>query len=191
VEQRWDKIGKKITLPPGTSPADIVAYIFGSDLIRLEGPYNGNRQRRADLYSMGSKLIAKFVKETKLVAYATGVTDGLEVPAQTRAIVAVLKELIWAYVIQSPALAAQQHGQREAIRSIFLTLFRALGDGKHYLFPAAFQDQARELHDNATPVQRARVTADAVASLTDQQALRLFQRLTASSQGSVLDPIVR
>jgi dGTPase len=106
VEQRWDKIGKKIPLPQGTSPADIVAHIF-DDLIRLEGPYNGTRQRRADLYSMGSSLIAKFVKETKLIADANGVKDGLEVPAKTRAIVAVLKELIWAYVIQSPALAAQ------------------------------------------------------------------------------------
>jgi hypothetical protein len=32
--------------------------------------------------------------------------------------------------------------------------------------------------------------ADVVSAMTDQQALRLHQRLTGSAQGSVLDPIV-
>ena len=36
----------------------------------------------------------------------------------------------------------------------------------------------------------ATLVADTIASMTDQQALRLYQRLTGLSQGSVLDPIV-
>jgi dGTP triphosphohydrolase len=63
-----------------------------------------------------------------------------------------------------------------------------------YMLPAAFQDRGEELgkqHEGNIPAPpRARLVADAISSMTDQQAIRLYQRLMASAQGSVLDPIV-
>jgi dGTP triphosphohydrolase len=41
-----------------------------------------------------------------------------------------------------------------------------------------------------TASRRIRLVADTIAGMTDQQALRLYQRVTGLSQGSVLDPIV-
>ncbi len=190
VEQRWPKIGRKSPLPAGTSPADIVASTF-DDIVRVPGPYDGTRESRAQIYNVSSELIDRFVSETRLQPPGPGVAEALDIPVRTRATVAVLKELIWHYVIEASALATHQHGQREAIRALFRILYEAHGDERPYLFPAAFQDAAKGLDAAAPAAERARLVADAVASLTDQQAIRLYQRLLASAQGSVLDPIVR
>jgi dGTPase len=97
-------------------------------------------------------------------------------------------------VINNPALAGHQHGQRRVIRTLFRALHEASSRGDFFLFPAAFQDRAEQLgrqHPGTIPAGPcARLVADAVSSLTDQQALRLYQRLTASSPGPALDPIV-
>jgi dGTPase len=189
VESRWPRISAKNGLGQ-MSFITIISNIF-SALIQVGGPYNGTKESRAQIYKVSSELINRFVTGTMVRKLATGITEALDIPQKLRAEVAILKELIWRYVIQSPALAAQQHGQREVIRSLFRILYDATDDGRHYLFPAAFRDAAQQFSTETASADRARLVADAVASLSDNQALRLYQRLTASSQGSVLDPIIR
>jgi dGTP triphosphohydrolase len=60
------------------------------------------------------------------------------------------------------------------------------------LFPALYREEAIELHGRGAldPARRARLVADTIAAMTDQQALRMYQRLSGMSQGSALDPIV-
>jgi dGTPase len=137
VERRWPKIGRKSPLPEGTSVASIVAGVC-SRLIRAKGPYDGTRQRRAELYEVTSSMIHELVSATRLRPPDAG-DDGLEIEPKLRCAVTVLKELIWFYIIESPSLAAQQHGQREAVRSLFWTLYEAHAKGQPYLYPAAFR----------------------------------------------------
>ena len=61
------------------------------------------------------------------------------------------------------------------------------------LFPPQFQEEAEEvLHKQGdfSPPRCARLAADTIAAMSDEQALRLYQRLTGLSPGSVLDPIL-
>jgi dGTPase len=104
----------------------------------------------------------------------------------------LLKELTWCYVINNPALAGQQHGQRRAIRTLFDVFVEAAQDRKWSLFPPLFREEAKSLDERGfmTPARRARLVADTIAGMTDLQALRLYQRLIGLSQGSALDPIV-
>jgi dGTP triphosphohydrolase len=52
-------------------------------------------------------------------------------------------------------------------------------------------ERLRRAHGSDIPKKhRIRVASDAVAGLTDQQALRMHQRLLGVLPGSVLDPII-
>jgi dGTP triphosphohydrolase len=65
---------------------------------------------------------------------------------------------------------------------------------KWALFPALYREEAIELTKQLKtipPDRRARLVADTIAGMTDEQALRLYQRLSGHSQGPVLDPIIR
>jgi hypothetical protein len=69
----------------------------------------------------------------------------------------------------------------------------AARDGRPYLFPPSYLQEAERLVKTRGYIPcgvRLRVAADAISSPSDHQALRLYYRLTGSSQGSVLDPIV-
>jgi len=178
-------------------PAEDVADTLDNFLqytVDIEGPYDGTRGRRQQLYQFSSSLIHKFVRGTSLRQAPDKDGKALERSDEILTQVDFLKEMIWCYVINNPSLAGHQHGQRLVIRVLFQALDQASMRSDFYLFPAAFQDRAEELseeHKGKIPAApRARLVADAISSMTDQQALRLYQRLTASSQGSVLDPIV-
>jgi dGTPase len=162
--------------------------------IDIEGPYDGSRSRRQRLYNCTSNLIHTFLSGTSLRDPENAGGKALERSEIILTLVDLLKELIWCYVIYNPSLAGHQHGQRQVVRTLFQVLNEACMDGRFFLFPAAFKDWGEELRDkhngNIPAAPRARLVADAISSMTDQQALRLYQRLTASSQGSVLDPIV-
>jgi dGTPase len=163
--------------------------------VDLEGPYNGTRERRQRLYALSSSLINEFVRGTKLRAAPGQDGQALERSEAVQNQVQFLKDMLWCYVINNPALAGHQHGQREVVRTLFKVLDNACVKYEFFMLPAAFQDRGEELgrqHEGKIPaVPRVRLVADAISSMTDQQALRLYQRLTASAQGSVLDPIVQ
>jgi dGTPase len=110
----------------------------------------------------------------------------------------VLKELTWFYVIQHPSLAAQQYGQRRIIRDLFGIFGEATrapaDEWVRKVLPNRFSDALRELETKSEPtytVTRIRLAADAVASLTEQQAIDIHSRLTGHDTRSVFDPIVR
>ncbi len=144
--------------------------------------------------SATSNLIHTFLNGTSLRPHQGAAGKALERTEELLTWVDLLKEMIWCYVIYNPSLAGHQHGQRQAIRTLFQVLNDACLKRQFYLFPAASKDRAEELaanhNGNIPAVARARLVADAVSGMTDQQALRLHQRFTGFAQGSVLDPIV-
>ena len=161
---------------------------------QTERPFSGTRSERRLLYEDISNLIAELVRDTRLSNFSNGKPAGLEISAETRTTVELLKELIWFYVIKNPTLGAHQRGQRTAIQGLFKVLNEAALQRELYLFPPSFREQAEELaefHKGKIPAEpRTRLVADTICSFTDQQALRMYQRLTGTSQGSILDPIV-
>lgn len=175
------------------------ARVFDSflhDFYSVEEPYTGTKAQRQLSYENMSRLIHKLTTETKLKAHPTDNGKALDIPMENFIVTELMKDLIWHYVILNPALGAHQYGQRKAIRAIYNVLSDAIADKKWYLFPPQFHADAEAMAgrgrgaDGQDPLRRIRLVADAVSALTDNQAMRFYQRLTASSQGSVLDSII-
>ena len=105
--------------------------------------------------------------------------------------------MVWRYVIDSPALASQQRGQREIVRTLFRTYKEAMSDKREAkrLVPGMFQRQLKEL--DAPPAdgapdgeaRAARLAADIVANFSDLEAVAMFRRVTGISPGSLSDPL--
>jgi dGTPase len=155
--------------------------------------YTGTRSQRGYLAEFTARTVADYVQGTKLVRPPGRNGKGLDIPSEFLTQVALLKELTWCYVIDNPALAGHQFGQRNIIKTLFEIFYDAACKRNWVLFPSQFREEAEDAlltHGDIPPPQCARLVADAIASMTDQQALRLYQRLTGLSPGSILDPIV-
>jgi dGTP triphosphohydrolase len=100
-------------------------------------------------------------------------------------------------VIESPALAAHQLGQKKAIQTLFRELHEAASERRWALFPPFFRERGLALYDERQtngelPAEdRVRLVADTIASMTDRQALLIYQQFTGVSPSSMLDPVVR
>lgn len=88
---------------------------------------------------------------------------GLEVPAQVRAEVALLKALALRYVMSDPRRLAMQEGQRQMLTQLVELLTRRAPEALDTVFHPAWEAAG----DDAA---RLRVVVDQVASLTDAQA---------------------
>lgn len=163
-------------------------------LFAIDEPYTGSADQRVSLRTFTSALIKRYVPETRLEF-----TDGrwrLVIKPAHALEVGVLKQLTWRYVIERPALAAQQHGQKAIIAQIYRT-FADAADPDVRSTPASLLpirtaeqlDSLRKAH-SSTPYSRARLVCDAICSITEDEAVRLHSRLTGQSLGSVLDAIV-
>jgi dGTPase len=188
--QRREKEGK-----PFVQQRPELDEIFRSfcDWLPTREPYTGTRSQRGNLAEFAAKTVSDYVQGTKLLRPPGGNGKGLEIPADFRTQVALLKELTWCYVIDNPALAGHQYGQRKIIRTLFEIFSEAASERNWVLFPPQFREEAEDVlrtEGDIPPARCARLVADTIAAMTDQQALRLHQRLTGQSQGSVLDPIV-
>jgi dGTPase len=106
--------------------------------------------------------------------------------------VELLKKLMSVYVFNNPALVAQQFGQRQVIRKLFEILFEAAQPSStdSGIIMQPFQDLLQSV-DVTEDRERARIVADLIASMTEQQALLFHQRLLGLSPGSVRDLIIR
>jgi len=147
--------------------------------------YNGARDQRRQLRNFTSILIGGYVRAAKLTDTAGGQTVVIEKDASDE--VRLLKYFARHYVIGLPALHAQQYGQKRIIRDLF-SIFLAEGKaGNFNLFPARLQ----YIWEDNSGDKPARLAADCVASLTENEAYQLHGRLMGTESGLVLDPIVR
>ena len=116
----------------------------------------------------------------------------LEILADERLEVEVLKQLTWRYVILRQGLATQQAGQEAIVTFLFEHFEAAIGDAKSLdkpHIPAGFKD----LFDTkgASKPDIRRIAADIVAGLTEQEAVMLYMRLKGYTSGSLLDLLPR
>lgn len=146
--------------------------------------YRGLRQQRADLRRATSLLVGRFITAVSLVPPGE---PGPRVRIEPSAVqeVAILKQLTWQYVINTPSLAAQQHGQRRVIRDLFRVFHHAIKpSGNRNLLPESYRE---EFASTQTDEDRIRLVIDLIASMTEQQALDMHRRLIGVALGSALD----
>lgn len=147
--------------------------------------YNGAREQRRQLRNFTSQLIGNYVRAISLTKDAGGPTVTITPEAADE--VRLLKHFARHYVISLPALHAQQYGQRKIVRKLFKIFLEEGKVGNLKLFPARLRYIWEDNHDD----KPARLAADCVASLTENEAYQLYGRLTGAESGLVLDPIVR
>jgi dGTPase len=156
------------------------------------GPYAGTREQRGRLRYLTASLIADYLRavEARTSPQGTEVT----VKPKQRNEVFMLKKLTWYYVIQNPKLATQQHGQRRIIRTLFLSFLRAVRQNDFNLFPISYREQLEAIDpnqlDEEKKVAKTRLVVDVIAGMTERQSVELYGRLTGTSLGSVLDPML-
>jgi len=152
------------------------------ELFPLLDAYDGSRSHRAALRRLTASLIARYVMETRVALTATGAS--LNIPDRHRAEVAILKQLTWYYVIENPALAVQQHGLRAVVRGLFEIYLNAnRPKGQLGIFPIDTQRQLNEADGSNSLVMR--IIADHIASMTEEQVITTYQRLTGVFPGRV------
>lgn len=126
-----------------------------------------SRSQLASLKNLTSTLIGRFAQAASVQS-----VDGLEslgVPDTTRDEIALLKGLVAVHVMSHTARQPIYHHQRDVVKTLASALSRDPG-----LMDAWFQaDYAAASGDQA----RQRVVVDQVASLTDQSAMALYERL--------------
>jgi dGTPase len=160
-------------------------YFAAWDVLTTE-LYDGSKYHRIALRSLTSTLISRYVQATSLSEdfSAAPVVKGVEEEAE----VLILKQITRKYIISSPTLLAQQHGQQRIIDKLFKAIVK--GVEKQGGVPPFLPVRLHYLWDYAEG-DRARFAADCIASLSEPQTTALFARLYGTAAGSVLDPIVR
>lgn len=153
----------------------------------LSDPYEGIREQREQLRRMTSTLIGKYMSAVRIQpdrAINTAVIFNQNYVDEVQ----ILKQITRDYIIGSPNLAAQQHGQQRIITDLFQDLIDKSESPGGY--PAFLPTRLRYLRPIAG-TSPARFVADCIASLSESEAVALHSRLTGVASGSVLDPIVR
>ncbi len=138
-------------------------------------------KQHALLRTRTAALIGRFITNVALVSRLTGGVT-LHIPVQDRVLLRFCQRLVWYYVIDNPALATQQYGQRRVVRSLFDVYVNATRKKKRNIIPPRYHAQLDAAADDAALV---RLAADIIASFTDHQANLMFGRITGASPGSV------
>lgn len=129
--------------------------------------FTPSRAHLASLKNLTSTLIGRFAL-TARVETVEGL-HSLVVPAYTRDEIALLKGLVAVHVMSHTARQPIYHHQRDVLKALATEL-----EKDPHLMDAVFQADWDAAHSDA---QRQRVVVDQVASLTDQSAMALYERL--------------
>jgi dGTPase len=147
--------------------------------------YDGTREQRNQLRNLTSIWIGRFIQSVGIDVAGDSAQIQLETEASDD--VRMLKYFARHYIIGLPALSAQQFGQRRVIRDLFEIFLERGLRGKLDLMPS----RLRYIWEDHRYDKPARLAADCISSLTENEAQQLHRRLTGIETGSVLDPIVR
>ncbi len=168
--------------------------------------FNGSRSDRELLHAFASSIIAKSVQ-----GLAVGDGGILIVPRAQLAVVELLKEMTWFYVIKRPALSSAQVGQVKVIRDLYFGLTQWIaeeggdlarlvdnrGDHIRWPLPTRLGDYIRVAFSEDVSVgcvgykfvdqKVSRAVVDYISSLTESQALAMRARIRGLGIPSMLD----
>jgi dGTPase len=160
--------------------AGVVDAVFAG--LGITSRYEGRVDERAQLRALGSLLITRYIKAFTVVEGDGGAE--VEIDDELAAQVAVLKRLIWFYIIERPSLAVVQAGQRTMVAELVDLYMRAVEDEKEIALLGPVY--AERLEAAETDPARRRVVIDLVAGMTEDSALEVFRRATGTAPGSLL-----
>jgi len=156
--------------------------------------YAGTRLDRALLRAFTTPLIDEFVRSPSVSWSRVGLDDypRLRIAEETEHRVAVLKHLTTHYVIERPTVLTQRYGQRHLIRALFDIMMTAVLDTPRAdltVFPSADRERIERLK-NPDHANAKRYVADCIASMSEDQVVETYRRLTGQTLGSVVDPVL-
>ncbi len=181
----------------------------GLDEPEIRRSFQSTRQAESLVDFLQSDLIADFLDVPEVVSYVppsdTDFDDGLgdiRIRDSEKSQVEFLKEITFHYVIESSSLKSQQHGERGAIATIFQAFLAAsdeqygeemapgFGQPSEYdieIVPNPYQNELKNAGDRS---ERARIIGDAIANLTEDQAISLYERVSGLGPGSITEQIL-
>jgi dGTPase len=133
--------------------------------------YSGEAADDQALYQFATDLITRYANA--ITPSERGSTSLVEIQADARRQVDVLKEFVWQYVILNPETTQLQTGQRRAIRLVFRESVRAAKRNEGYFFPEPFRTRVTECTSQPELV---RIAADYVSGLTERELMRAYSR---------------
>jgi dGTPase len=159
----------------------------------LDEPFYEQKGVRASLRKLTSNLVGRYIRGTKLLREPDK-GRFLEIKPEHQMEVIMLKELTWQYVIKNSPLAGQQFGQQQIITKLFDMYCDAI-DSKDRddwdILPARGRDARKNSPASLSGPDVARLAADTIAEMTDQQAVLMYQRLTGVSLAGPFDAWAR
>jgi len=163
--------------------------------VPVSSPYHELDDDRASLRSWESHLIGKYIQKTKFC---------FDKPPGKRVVLSeemhdelmLMKRLTSHYVIHKPSLRTQQKGQKRLIRKLFTFFYEELDkkNKRDTSLPPRCREVWRKFYkykgwDDLEDKDRARLAADAVAGMTEPEALDVAHKLMGISPGSAFDPV--
>jgi dGTPase len=152
--------------------------------------YQGSLAQEYDLRQWVSLRITRLEQAVELISESPFVT----IDAGAIYLAEALKAITRFYVIDTPALAASQEGQRSVVRQLFEALWSWSERDGHAL-PVALREQASlslaeeaDAHSLEPGQVMARSIADYLCSLTEAQTVDLYERVSGVSPSSTIAP---
>lgn len=149
-------------------------YVLPVANVLLLYPTSSNNvtdNQRVSLSCFVSELVNRFIK-----AVDVDESGHLKIDAECLNVNSVLKQITWYYVIDSPNLAYKQQGQRKIIRTLFSFFDKELQNGHNWILPPWCRTPDCDYRSEDT--RRKRSVCDYIASLTEPQAVALFQNIS-------------
>lgn len=181
VSERWKRQGKKAADEPFRKAFLVLSRYFPVV------PYSGKRSDRAHLRYMTSVFVERYMQAISLRVPRNCGESVVRIKKSAAREITMLKELTWQYVIENSALATQQRGYACVIELLFKTFFNEAKYGHLAVFPPSIRERLARKSNKEEVI---RVVTDFIASMTEQHALEMYQRLTGISFGSFLKTIV-
>src|SRR5262249_17995525 len=131
----------------------------------LDRRYIGILNQRTSLWQFATVLISRYVNAIRVAIPGREGESVVRIEANAQDEIRMLKELTWHYVILNTELATAQHGQREAVQTVFRIMLKAAQNEDTWkLFPPPYQEELSAAKGDG-PLQR-RIAVDYVAGLT-------------------------
>lgn len=161
----------------------------------IDKPFDGSDGSIAAINKLTSALIERYLGVDRPDDVYLSVDSGelvMERPGSFDKDITILKQLTFYYVINDNRLMSQQHGQREIIENLFEIFIEQVDTDSEYgnIIPSPYRERLDNL-STADNMNQERIIVDVITSLTEQQAVQLYQRLSGHSPGSLREGITQ
>ncbi|MEM7671967.1 MAG: dGTP triphosphohydrolase [Verrucomicrobiota bacterium] len=187
IRQRWMNSGKEQMINEFSRYENAFLRLIEIMELLYTEPYRGTVKQEQSLVFLSSILVNRYINGVYLCKEYFVELTPIGWDQKLVEEVEVLKEFTWEFVIDDVALATQQKGQGKIIQCLsefFYDQASSDSEGGWKYFPAMFRDFLQMEEDKK---ERARLAIDYVASMTEAEAIRLFQRISGYSIGSIMD----